>query len=90
MHWSRASYVCRVSRSPLRGAWIEMLMLTPSVGLFFVAPPCGERGLKYFNNMGSSASRFGRSPLRGAWIEIMLLMIWGKERGSLPLAGSVD
>ena len=77
-------------RSPLRGAWIEMVYKVPFDDVAWVAPPCGERGLKYhFYHLLDQFHR--RSPLRGAWIEISGVGSGvGCSAASLPLAGSVD
>ena len=61
-------YTCR---SPSWGAWIEILLGLSQGAISKVAPPRGERGLKYI----AQAPRhdgWGRSPSWGAWIEIPL------------------
>ena len=56
-----------------------------------VAPPRGERGLKYKLSGGSQITRVGRSPSWGAWIEILpLIHVSALIMASLPLVGSVD
>ena len=75
-------------RSPLRGAWIEMVYKVPFDDVAWVAPPCGERGLKYhFYHLLDQFHR--RSPLRGAWIEIIAIYLYHRhhERRS-PLRGA--
>ena len=57
-------------RSPSWGAWIEIFMAATSAVRFFVAPPRGERGLKYRREILDRQPRQGRSPSWGAWIEI--------------------
>ena len=75
-------------RSPLRGAWIEMRTTSTSHSATMVAPPCGERGLKFlFGTENHDNPR--RSPLRGAWIEISLLSSSPTSKGSRsPLRGA--
>ncbi len=69
-----SKFVPPYRRSPLRGAWIEIYSLPahPQSPLP-VAPPCGERGLK-FRPSGQRCGKIRRSPLRGAWIEIYSLI----------------
>ena len=70
----RMSCAERDGRSPSWGAWIEIPPL-PHLHTFApVAPPRGERGLKY-KFFAAKAVPYGRSPSWGAWIEIMLLNV---------------
>ena len=59
----------KTSRTPLRGAWIEICIFIPALASKEVAPPCGVRGLKLAEAAAAAASA-SRTPLRGAWIEI--------------------
>ena len=51
-----------------------------------VAPPCGERGLKWLIRYQIHPSGC-RSPLRGAWIEIVNLMIYQGHKAVAPPCG---
>ena len=56
-----------------------------------VAPPRGERGLKWIDNRDRSLRGECRSPSWGAWIEILMYArARSVSRRSLPLVGSVD
>ena len=59
------------SRSPSWGAWIEIFTFSPILLLPGVAPPRGERGLKYFAGGHKPPHGQRRSPSWGAWIEIV-------------------
>ena len=59
-------------RSPSWGAWIEINAAAYPVQTTFVAPPRGERGLKYTILYACKPRRAGRSPSWGAWIEMEL------------------
>ena len=58
-------------RSPSWGAWIEIVAVGAILDNTAVAPPRGERGLKYIGRV-LIASEIRRSPSWGAWIEILL------------------
>ena len=79
-------------RSPPRGAWIEITTLfTMTISCNSVAPPRGERGLKWKRLIEELAAVERRSPPRGAWIEINVSFIFHHYfLPSLPPAGSVD
>ena len=87
-HQFSCAITMAAGRSPLRGAWIEMVYKVPFDDVAWVAPPCGERGLKYhFYHLFDQFHR--RSPLRGAWIEIIAIYLYHRhhERRS-PLRGA--
>ena len=59
-------------RSPSWGAWIEILILGASdYSKIKVAPPRGERGLKYSLCQQKGIDPESRSPSWGAWIEMI-------------------
>ena len=59
------------SRSPSWGAWIEICGFEDEISYRVVAPPRGERGLKFgCGHWYDTTNR--RSPSWGAWIEITL------------------
>ena len=54
-----------------------------------VAPPCGERGLKYNFLVYKSRVIYRRSPLRGAWIEMVYVSTaWSVVKSRSPLRGA--
>ena len=65
------SMPCGGRRSPSWGAWIEMLAWPKYRCAESVAPPRGERGLKYIPKNYEGEKTMGRSPSWGAWIEIL-------------------
>ena len=71
------------------GVWIEIHYRPLYYEFSWVAPPHGERGLKYPNIRIYDKLRLSRSPPRGAWIEICDL-VSGHQYGAVaPYAGSV-
>ena len=61
-------------RSPSWGAWIEIKSLKEIMEEYTeVAPPRGERGLKFAKGVVEGKSTC-RSPSWGAWIEIIILL----------------
>ena len=57
-------------RSPSWGAWIEIIFRPCTTGATSVAPPRGERGLKYPPQWRGGRCIHSRSPSWGAWIEM--------------------
>ena len=73
--WIEISSACARSifcfgRSPSWGAWIEILFRYSFIVPIAVAPPRGERGLKWYECQCGLSDRPRRSPSWGAWIEI--------------------
>ena len=65
-----------ICRSPSWGAWIEIPVIPPSPKDLSVAPPRGERGLKF--SFGAALPPLARrSPSWGAWIEIVCVGVYG-------------
>ena len=58
-------------RSPSWGAWIEINRRKQRMIATRVAPPRGERGLKYPHPQAGDMRPGRRSPSWGAWIEIV-------------------
>ena len=57
----------RLGRSPSWGAWIEMAIYLAPFPLYRVAPPRGERGLKFFGqHFGQLNDRLTSLPLVGS------------------------
>ena len=72
---------------PVRGAWIEMLILRLNRPDGDGRSPCGERGLKSIVQR-AARSRLPSLPVRGAWIEILLHTNRNPVYGSLPVRGA--
>ncbi|WP_413777237.1 hypothetical protein [Selenomonas sputigena] len=47
----------RTTVAPHAGAWIEILCHDEDISAYFVAPPCGARGLKYANIMSKNPDK---------------------------------
>ena len=53
----------------MRGTWIEIETPEESRNPFCGRPPCGGRGLKFYENRKGKRN-LTSSPVRGTWIEI--------------------
>ena len=71
---------------PVRGAWIEIVMIAGPDGINRRSP-CGERGLKFARFINRHAVRLSL-PVRGAWIEIDVSAVWRLGKVSLPVRGA--
>ena len=71
----------------MRGAWIEISMVTPAFSAAAGRSPCGERGLKSRLRVPSILQQLSL-PVRGAWIEIMVAGQRGTMCTSLPVRGA--
>ena len=65
-----------ICRSPSWGAWIEICWTCGHCRTWPVAPPRGERGLKYAVTHKFSALLLSRSPSWGAWIEMLDALVF--------------
>ena len=74
---------------PVRGAWIEMLVVVVDVPVRECRSPCGERGLKWTIAECPDSAQ-SSLPVRGAWIEIVSLIAVYCAMSVAPRAGSVD
>ena len=72
---------------PLRGAWIEIVLLSRLPLRASRRSPCGGRGLKCSSHSNSNCLMTSL-PLRGAWIEIIPTVALGDYTMSLPLRGA--
>ena len=75
--------------SPSRGTWIEIILASVLVWLFWGRPPHGGRGLKSGTVYGEDMITKS-SPSRGTWIEIGCRLDRGKKWAVVPLTGDVD
>ena len=72
----------------MRGAWIEIFLLSFHFALVARRSPCGERGLKCVEIFGAPESALSL-PVRGAWIEInQAPPHGGGSPESLPVRGA--
>ena len=55
-----------IGRSPSWGAWIEILLPLSLLPLSLVAPPRGERGLKYVFDVFALGLKYASLPLVGS------------------------
>ena len=81
---SKALNLC--GRSPSWGAWIEITCFFRAATSPAVAPPRGERGLKY-NIESHHFHHECRSPSWGAWIEIFNINTLNKRNRVAPPRG---
>ena len=72
---------------PVRGAWVEMQMLSRTIFSSRRRSPCGERGLKYQSAYKESVY-YKSLPVRGAWVEMRMTKKANGTIWSLPVRGA--
>ncbi len=78
------------SRSPSWGAWIEIIMYSQHCRIIAVAPPRGERGLKFSMSFVYPPCKKVAPPRGERGLKCVEQQAAGKTGQSLPLVGSVD